>query len=78
MPAFRVKTIDSTGAGDAFIGSFAVFLAEGYSELKAVRRASLYASLSTTEVGTQKSFYDRKGFDAECATQMQTTAAPGF
>ena len=29
VPAFAVKSIDSTGAGDAFIGSFAVFLAEG-------------------------------------------------
>src|ERR1700730_4063666 len=28
MPAFAVNSIDSTGAGDAFIGSFAVFLAE--------------------------------------------------
>ena len=29
IPAFKVDPIDSTGAGDAFIGSFAVFLAEG-------------------------------------------------
>src|SRR5882762_2546852 len=32
LPAFPVKAIDSTGAGDAFIGSFAVFLAEGLAE----------------------------------------------
>jgi ribokinase len=65
VPAFPVKSIDSTGAGDAFIGSFAVFLAEGVSELEAVRRANLYAGLSTTGVGTQKSFYDRQHFDVE-------------
>ena len=64
-PAFPVKSVDSTGAGDAFIGSFAVSLAEGVPELEAVRRANLYAGLSTTGVGTQKSFYDRKRFDAE-------------
>ena len=64
-PAFPVKSVDSTGAGDAFIGSFAVFLAEGVPELEAVRRANLYAGLSTTGVGTQKSFYDRERFDAE-------------
>src|SRR5215475_11832234 len=29
LPAFPVKAVDSTGAGDAFIGSFAVFLGEG-------------------------------------------------
>lgn len=66
---FAVKSIDSSGAGDAFIGSFAVFLAEGLPEQEAVRRANLYAGLSTTGVGTQKSFYDRARFDAEWAVQ---------
>jgi ribokinase len=65
LPAFPVESIDSTGAGDAFIGSFAVFLAEGVPEREAVRRANLYAGLSTTGVGTQKSFRDRARFDAE-------------
>jgi ribokinase len=65
VPAFAVNSIDSTGAGDAFIGSFAVFLAEGLREQEAVRRANLYAALSTTGIGTQKSFYDRARFDAE-------------
>jgi ribokinase len=67
VPAFSVKSVDSTGAGDAFIGSFAVFLGEGLPEREAIRRANLYAGLSTTGVGTQKSFYDRAGFDAEWA-----------
>lgn len=62
---YAVESIDSTGAGDAFIGSFAVFLGEGMPEKEAVRRANLYAGLSTTGVGTQKSFYDRARFDAE-------------
>jgi ribokinase len=65
MPPFSVQSLDSSGAGDAFIGSFAVFLAEGASEKEAVRRANLYAALSTTGVGTQKSFYDRARFDIE-------------
>jgi ribokinase len=71
VPAFTVKSLDSTGAGDAFIGSFAVFLAEGVAELEAVRRANLYAALSTTGVGTQKSFYNRQRFDAEWKTQAE-------
>jgi ribokinase len=66
---FAVNAIDSTGAGDAFIGSFAVFLGEGVSEKEALRRANLYAGLSTTGVGTQKSFYDRARFDAEWKTR---------
>jgi ribokinase len=67
VPAFSVNAVDSSGAGDAFIGSFAVFLAEGLPEQEAVRRANLYAALSTTGVGTQKSFYDRARFDREWA-----------
>ena len=69
LPPFAVESIDSSGAGDAFIGSFAVFLAEGVPEREAVRRANLYAGLSTTGIGTQKSFYERARFDAEWAVQ---------
>jgi ribokinase len=69
LPAFPVKALDSSGAGDAFIGSFAVFLAEGLPEIEAVRRANLYAGLSTTGVGTQKSFYDRQRFDSAWSKQ---------
>jgi ribokinase len=69
IPAFSVKSVDSTGAGDAFIGSFAVFLGEGLAEREAVRHANLYAGLSTTGVGTQKSFYDRARYDAEWASK---------
>jgi ribokinase len=69
MPPFAVNSVDSSGAGDAFIGSFAVFLAEGVPEEEAGRRAKLYAALSTTGVGTQKSFYDRARFDAELAAR---------
>jgi len=72
VSAFPVRSIDSTGAGDAFIGSFAVFLAEAVPEQKAVRRANLYAALSTTGVGTQKSFYDRQRFDAEWTSRGES------
>ncbi len=69
VPAFKVTALDSTGAGDAFIGSFATFLGEGLDELEAVKRANLYAGLSTTGVGTQKSFYQRSRFDLEWSEQ---------
>ncbi len=62
---FAVKPADTTGAGDAFIGSFATFLAEGVEEWEAVSRANLYAGLSTTAVGTQKSFWSRADFETE-------------
>ena len=65
IPSFQVQSVDTTGAGDAFIGSFAVFLGEGIPEKEALRRANLYAALSTTKVGTQKSFWSRAEFEQE-------------
>lgn len=66
---FPVKAVDSSGAGDAFIGSFAVFLGEGVPETEALRRANLYAGLSTTGIGTQKSFFTRSNFETEWAAR---------
>ena len=63
VPPHAVDARDTTGAGDAFIGSFAVFLAEGCDERSAVARANVYAALSTMNVGTQKSFTSRTEFD---------------
>jgi ribokinase len=65
IPAFKARAVDTTGAGDALIGSFAVFLGEGLLEKEALERASLYAALSTTKVGTQKSFCNRDEFERE-------------
>ena len=62
---YQVATKDTTGAGDAFVGSFAVFLGEGLHERDAIARANLYAALSTTGVGTQKSFVTRQRFEEE-------------
>ena len=68
---FPVTAVDTTGAGDAFIGSLAVFLAEGLAEKDAIARASLYAALSTTRVGTQKSFPRRAEFEEEWGKRRQ-------
>jgi ribokinase len=65
VPGFPVEAVDTTGAGDAFIGSLAVFLSSGYSELEAISRANLYAALSTLAIGTQKSFVDAARFNEE-------------
>jgi ribokinase len=67
VPPFPVTAADTTGAGDAFIGSLAVFLAEGVPEHGALARANLYAALSTTRFGTQKSFLRRADFETEWA-----------
>jgi ribokinase len=54
--AHPVDSVDTTGAGDAFIGSFACFLASGCGESEAMARANVYASLSTLNAGAQASF----------------------
>jgi ribokinase len=74
VPPFKVATVDTTGAGDAFIGSLACFLASGVAEEDAIARANLYAALSTTAPGTQKSFATRAQFDEEW--QLRLPAAP--
>jgi ribokinase len=58
VPAPRVDAVDSTGAGDAFVGAFAYGLATGLDETTAVRLAIACASDSVTRAGTQSSFAD--------------------
>jgi ribokinase len=60
FPAVEVEAVDTTGAGDAFIGSLAVFLAEGVGPGDAVRRANAVAALSVTRPGTQTSLPRRE------------------
>ena len=67
VPAHKVQPVDTTGAGDAFIGSFATFLAAGCAEVEAIERANVYAALSTLGVGTQKSFATAERFQAAWA-----------
>ena len=63
IPAVKVEAVDPTGAGDAFVGSLAVFLGEGISMSKAIRRANAVAALSVTRIGTQISFPKRAEAD---------------
>jgi ribokinase len=56
VAATPVNAIDTTGAGDAFVGAFAVGLAMGLDELTAVRLGIACASDSVTRTGTQSSF----------------------
>lgn len=76
VPPFAVDTKDTTGAGDAFVGSFAVFLGEGLPEREAIARANLYAALSTRSVGTQKSFVTRERFEVEWRRRAPGAISP--
>ena len=60
LPAPAVQAIDTTGAGDAFAGAFAVGLATGLTPLDAARLGIQCASDSVQRPGTQASFPDRR------------------
>lgn len=70
VPPFPANARDTTGAGDAFIGCFAVSLASGLDPAEAVARANLYASLSTQSEGTQRSFIGRDAFEEAWSQQL--------
>jgi ribokinase len=50
-----VDAVDTTGAGDAFIGCFAVAIAAGIEELVAVGAAVRFASATVTVRGARGS-----------------------
>lgn len=60
VPAFKVKPVDCTGAGDVFNGALAVALAEGKSLLEAARFANAAAAISVSRLGAQTSAPTRK------------------
>jgi ribokinase len=56
VPVETVETVDTTGAGDAFVGSLAYFLAQGRPLVEAAERANGIAAISVQGRGTQTSF----------------------
>lgn len=54
-PAFEVKAIDTTAAGDAFNAGFAVSLLSGKSPVEAARYAAAAAAISVMQKGAQPS-----------------------
>lgn len=63
MPAFSVKAIDTTAAGDVFNGAIAVGLSEGKNIKDAVVFANAAAALSVTKMGAQTSAPRREEID---------------
>lgn len=55
FPAPKVQPVDTTAAGDTFVGGFAAALADGKSESDAIRFGQVAAALSVTRSGAQPS-----------------------
>ena len=64
VSAVKVSVVDTTGAGDCFVGSFAYALASGKDPIEAMSFGVKIASLSVTRKGAQSSYPDQ----AEIAT----------
>lgn len=64
VPAPRVRAVDTTAAGDTFVGALAVALGEGRPMPDALRWASAAAALSVQRPGAQDSMPTRAEADA--------------
>lgn len=64
IEAHKVNAIDTTGAGDAFIGCFAHFYVTTKDVMLSLKRATAFAALSVTKYGTQSSYPTKEEFEA--------------
>lgn len=55
VPAFKVKAVDTTAAGDAFCGAMAAYLAAGRSLAEAAKFGCAAGALATTKNGAEPS-----------------------
>jgi ribokinase len=60
LPAFPVSAIDTVAAGDAFIGAFAVAIAEGKPLREAARWGNAAGAIAVTRLGAQPSLPRRE------------------
>ncbi|MFZ2104437.1 MAG: PfkB family carbohydrate kinase, partial [Roseiarcus sp.] len=72
----RVTPVDTTGAGDAFVGSFARYYAASWGLEEALDKAVRYAADSVTRRGTQKAYATEGEFAAFCASLPRGSPAP--
>ena len=69
VPAFSVKAVDTTGAGDAFNGGLLAALSEGKDLWEGARFAQALAALSVQKIGTTPAMPTREEIDAFLAQQ---------
>ena len=68
VPAFEVTPVDTTAAGDAFVGGFTVAMAGGQPLAEAVRWGNAAGALATTKLGAQPSLPTRQDLEALLTT----------
>ncbi|MGL5362589.1 MAG: ribokinase, partial [Bosea sp. (in: a-proteobacteria)] len=68
VPAPPTQVVDTTAAGDAFVGALAAALAAGFGFMGALERAVAAGSLACTKPGAQPSLPHKAEIDALAAT----------
>lgn len=72
FPAHRIQVVDTTAAGDAFVGALTVALAEGQPLERAVRWGNGAGALATTKLGAQPSLPGRGGMEGLVGSEMSS------
>jgi ribokinase len=75
LPAYQVTVVDTTAAGDAFVGAFAVALAEGRPLREATKMAMAAGALAVTKMGAQPAMPNRAELDAFLNSQHENFTA---
>ena len=60
LPAFRIRPVDATGAGDNFVAGFASEILRGASAGEALRFANACGAICATAIGAGTALVDRK------------------
>ena len=73
VPAFPVDAVDTTAAGDSFVGALALGLAEGLPREEAMLRACAAGALAAGRLGAQPSIPTRKAVDELVTNQTRAS-----
>jgi ribokinase len=77
IEAFRARSVDTVGAGDAFNGALAVALGEGRALVQAATWANAAAALAVTRRGAQEGMPTRGEIDRLAATVLDDQGKSG-
>ncbi|TQN44189.1 ribokinase [Blastococcus colisei] len=76
IPAPRVRAVDTTGAGDGFVGALAARLSRGDSLSDAARVAAAFASAAVTRLGAQSAYVEESALEAVLSERTAATSGP--
>jgi ribokinase len=77
IPPHTVKVVDTTAAGDAFVGAFAVALTEGRSTREAAEWGNAAGALAVTAAGAQPSLPTRAQLEALLISSKTSPTSQG-